>query len=104
MAITASSAPTSITAANQRPSIAAARHRARGSLRRLRARPGPADARRAGQGIGVAVGDEAVGDHRRPAQAGREGQPHPDRAEMRVEHQQTAPADVTLTRLGYWAL
>ena len=53
---------------------------------------------------GVAPGDETDGDHAAPHDARHEGQPDPDRPEMRVEHQQTGSAVVTLTRPGCCAV
>ena len=42
--------------------------------------------------------------HDRPDDARHEGEPHADRPEMRVDHQQAGPVAVTFTRFGYWAL
>ncbi len=52
----------------------------------------------------VAAGDQPEDGDDDPHQARHEGEPHPDGPQMRVEHQQTGPLDVTFTRPGYCAL
>ena len=82
----ASSAPTSMHGRE-----AAGRHPGRPAPGRRRARaPVRTARRRAGRGRGPARPTHAT--QRRPAMAGDEGEPDPDRPELGVDHQQTVPS------------
>ena len=65
---------------------------------RWRRRPGIGPAGESPAGHEADDADDDAGDAR------HEGEPDADGPQIRVEHQQTGPDDVTFTRFGYWAV
>ena len=84
-------------------SMAPAANRPPTSMTGASSRPSPV-AGRTGRVGDPPAGDQPDDGDDDPDEARHEGEPDPDGPQMRVEHQQTGPVDVTLTRFGYWAL